>query len=219
MTRVRGKAAVRGQVGLGRAGQAGQAVLLAVAALLAGCGDSHDAEIDLGGEELGPDRYAVLTDDGAVKMGLTDEYLYFSLSERSREEARQDLDAAAREEGVKGVVGGIVQKTVGRALEFRARFAVEEIRDVRWEDGAMRIVFDDPDRSLGDRFEVEDRPVTEAFPETAVRSFAEEFRRLKAERAERGDGDEPGAPDEPADSAGSADSAGGTDRGGEPVGG
>ena len=159
--------------------------LAGLAALLAGCGDHEDAEIDLGGEDLGPDRYAVLTDDGAVKMGLTDDYLYFALSQRSREEARAEMDAAAREEGVKGMVGGIVQKTVGRALDFRARFPVEEIRDVRWEGGEMRIIFEDSDRVLGDRFEVEDRPVTEAFPESAVRSFGEEFRRLKAERAGR----------------------------------
>lgn len=167
----------------------GRAAALLAVALLAGCGDSHDAEIDLGGEELGADRYAVLTDDGDVKMGLTDEYLYFSLSERAREEAREEMDAAAQEEGVKGVFGGIVRKTVGRALDFRARFPVDEIRDVRWEDGAMRIEFEDPDRSLGDGFEVEDRPVTEAFPETAVRSFGEEFRRLKAERDGRRGGD------------------------------
>lgn len=158
-----------------------RACALALLIPLLGCGDDTP-DVDFGGEEPGPDRYAVLSTDGEMKMGLTEDFLYFALSERTREEARSEMQAAAEKEGVAGVIGGIVEKTVGRALDFRARYPVSEIRDVRWEAGGMRIVFEDPERTVGKEFRIDDRPVGEAFPEEAVRAFGEEFRRLKQER-------------------------------------
>ena len=163
-----------------------RALALALLIPLIGCGDD-DPQLDFGGEELGVDRYAVLSNDGEMKMGLTDGYLYFSLSERTREEARAEMQEAAEQEGVAGVIGGLVEKTVGKALSFRARYPVDEIRDVRWEGGEMRILFEDPDRSVGDQFKIDDRPVAEAFPEEAVKAFGEEFRRLKRERGAEGE--------------------------------
>lgn len=177
-----------------------RALALALLVPLVGCGEASEADVDFGGEELGPDRYAVLSEDGEVKMGLTDQYLYFALSERTREQARQEMREAAEKEGVSGLIGGVVQKTVGRAIDFRARYAVSEIRDVRWENGRMRILFEDPDRSLGEEFKVSDRPVGEAFPQAAVEAFAEEFRRVKAEQPASPAGDAP--PDTAAAGAG-----------------
>lgn len=155
--------------------------ILALLAVLPGCGDSNGASMDLGGEELGPDRHAMVGRDGEVKMGLTDEYVYFSLSDETVEEARAEMRREAEEDGAGGFVGGVLEKTVGRALGFRSRLPVSEIEDIRWEDGRMRIVFTEPDRSFGDNFSIEDRPVTESFAEEDVREFAEAFHRVKAQ--------------------------------------
>jgi hypothetical protein len=147
------------------------------------CGDRREADVDFGGEDLGPDRYSMVSQEGEVKMGLTDEFVYVSLSDEAVETARSEMREGAEKEGVAGMVGGIVEKTVGKALGFRARFAVAEIEDIRWEDGEMRIVFVDPDRRLDERsFHVDDRPLTEAFSQEDVEAFAREFRALKGER-------------------------------------
>lgn len=147
--------------------------------VLAGCGDRPEADMDFGGEDIGPDRHAILSEDGNVKLGLTDEFVYFALSDQALEEARSDMREGSEKEGVEGFVGGIVEKTVGKALAFRAKYRVSEIEDIRWEDGELRLEFTDPDRSLGS-FEVDDRPVAEAFAEDDVRAFAEAFREVKA---------------------------------------
>lgn len=153
---------------------------LALLAVLPSCGDSESPGMDFGGDEIGPDRHSIVGEDGEVKMGLTDEYVYFSLSDETLEEARSEMRRDADEEGASGFVGGVLEKTVGRALGFRARLPVSEIDEIRWEDGRMRIVFTDSDRSFGDNLSIEDRPVTESFTEEDVRAFAAAFRQVKA---------------------------------------
>lgn len=157
---------------------------IAMAVALVGCGDP-DAGVDFSGEDLGPDIHSVLSEDRLVKMGLTRDWVYFELSDSVRAEARAELDADAEAGGLKGFFGGIMRSLVGKALGFRARYAVAEIRDIRWEDGRMRIEFEDPDRSLDENLQVgeEGEPVTEQFAEDDVKAFAEVFRGVKAERA------------------------------------
>lgn len=148
---------------------------------LAGCGDRDNASMDFGGEEIGPDRHAVVGEDGDIKLGLTDEYVYFALSEETLGKARAEMRREAEQDGAGGLVGGALEKTVGKALGFRARLPVSEIEDIRWEDERMRIVFTDPDRTFGDDLSVADRPVTEAFTEEAVREFGAALRQLKGD--------------------------------------
>lgn len=150
---------------------------MALVAALVGC-DTGDVDMDFGDEDLGPDVHSMVSTEGEVKMGLTDRYVYFGLSEEAVEEARSEMRQETDKEGLEGLLGGVVEKTVGKALGFRAKYPVTAIEDIRWEDGEMVIDFADPDRRLGD-FEVSDQPVTEAFAEDDVREFAEAFRRVK----------------------------------------
>lgn len=157
--------------------------MLVVLLPLLGCGDA-DAEMDFGNEDLGSDRYAITSADGGAKMGLTDDYVYFALADSVLAAARAEMRETAESDGAKGFVGGLVERTVGKAMGFRARIPVEDIEDIRWEDGRMRIVFTDPDRRFGNTFRVDDAPAEEAFREEDVRAMAEEFRRLKDRRTD-----------------------------------
>lgn len=169
---------------------------------LVACGDEQQGEIDFGGEELGPDRYSVVSDDEAIKMGLTDQHVYFAIADSVRAEAQAEMEReVGNRDGVAGMIGGVVQKAVGKAMSFRARYPVEEIRDIRWENGQMRIEFVDPDRSISDSFQSGDRPITEAFSEQDVQAFAEHFRQVKAGQAGAAD-DAAGTPAEPAPAGG-----------------
>ncbi len=155
---------------------------LALLVPLAACGDRDRPDVDFGGSDLGPDMYAIHSRDGGVKMGLTPEFVYFALSDSVVQAARAQVDSSTDAEDAPGFIGGLVQKTVGKALRFRARYAVADVQDIRWEDGKMRFVFTDPDRRLDDSFSVDDQPATEAFSQADVEGFAEVFRKVKASR-------------------------------------
>ena len=165
-------------------------IAVALAVSLAGCGD-RGSRVDFGGEDMGPDLHAILSEDGGVKMGLTREYVYFALSDSARAEARAELDRDAEE----SFLGGIMRSVVGKALGFRAMYEVAEIRDVRWEDGHLRVVFNDPDRRIDDNLQLgEDESVADAFSEEAVQAFSEAFRAVKEGQAAPAES-VPGEPD------------------------
>lgn len=156
-------------------------LVLALAAATVACGDRGN-RVDFSGEDLGSDIHSMATEDGALKMGLTREWVYFTLSDSVRAEAEAELTARTDSSGVKGFFGGLMRSAVGKALSFRAKYAVSEIRDIRWEDGRMVVEFVDPDRRLDDNLHADDdEPVTEAFAEEDVRAFSEAFRGLKPE--------------------------------------
>lgn len=153
-------------------------IVMALALTLMGCGDRD--QVDFSGEELGVELHSILSEDGFVRMGLTREWVYFALSDSARAEAQAEIREDAEAEGVRGFFGGLMQSVLGKALDFRAKFAVSEIEDIRWEDGRMRFVFEDPDRRIDENLQIgEDGSVTEAFAEDEVRAFAEVFRAVK----------------------------------------
>ena len=153
-------------------------MVVALAAAVVGCGD-RGTDVDFGGEDMGPDLHAVVSEDGGVKRGLTREYVYFALSDSARAEAETELDEDAEE----SFFGGIMRGILGKALGFRAKYEVASIRDIRWDDRLV-IEFNDPDRRIDDNVQLsEDRPVTEVFGEEAVRAFSEAFRAVKQGQA------------------------------------
>lgn len=155
-------------------------MVMALGLALVGCGDRD--QVDFSGEDLGVELHSILSQDGVVEMGLTREWVYFALSDSTRAEAQSEIREDAEADGVRGFFGGLMQSLLGKALDFRAKFAVSEIEDIRWEDGRMRFVFEDPDRRIDENLQIgEDGDATEAFAEDQVRAFAEVFRAVKEE--------------------------------------
>ena len=159
---------------------------LALAPLLATAACDAGGDVDFGGEELGEIRFAVPSSSGAARMALTDDYVFFALSDSLLAVARAEMEGdSTSSDGIGGTIAGAVRGGVTRALSFRARYAVSEIRDIRWEDDRMVFDFVDPDRTLGSNFRIDGAPMEEVFDQAAVEAFAAEFRKLKARRGER----------------------------------
>lgn len=133
------------------------------------------------------DRHAVLTRDGAVKLGVTDEQVYLRLSDTFR--ARLDSTVTSKvnrevgEGGLKRMIGNVVEKSVSGALGFQMDKKLDEIRDVRWSGGELIIEQEDGKIWKADEIQIgDDTPVLENFRESDARAFIAEFRRAKAER-------------------------------------
>lgn len=158
-------------------------VLVAAVAMVAAWGCRGDQRIDFGGKDLGEERLAIVSTDGSVRLVLTDEHLYFALSEEVAGEARRDVEEDLGEDA--GRLGRFISRTVNTALGFRAAYPVDVIEDVRWEDDEMRVVFvEGRGADLGKRFRIgDDESITHAFDEEAVLALRDELRAVKRERA------------------------------------
>lgn len=167
------------------------ALLLLALAFVAACGSEPDpadradrsgsADVDFSDEAPpGAEQIVITTRDGDVDMGLTDEVLFVRLTEERRAQIEGEL--AAEAEANDGL-GGFIAETVGGALSGllanAIQIPVEDVEDVRYEDGRLDVVL----RGQDDFPTVENdgQDVTEAFAPDDAQRFAETFDRLKSD--------------------------------------
>lgn len=170
------------------------AVSALVLALTAGCGDDSRprASFDLDDDTLFAgaeatlaegDEFAALSRNGAVKLGLTAQRVYFELSDA----VRQHVDSAIATELESSdsrfmrSIGSAVRRGVAGALEFDIDFRVAEIDDVEYRDGELVFDFvDQEDERALENLDIDGEPITRAFSEEDARAFVAAFRRVKA---------------------------------------
>jgi hypothetical protein len=157
------------------------AALLLPLLAAAGCGDRGN--VDFGGRDVGADLYSVEGSDGTVRMALTTRYVYLAISDQTRDQVRGELSSAAEEEGGRGLIAGFMERAVGKAMQFRALYPVDEIEDIRWEDGDLYVEFVRGSKHRDGVLRMGDDPVDGAFDEQAVTGFSQAFHALKRERA------------------------------------
>lgn len=129
------------------------------------------------------DRYAIHSRNGEVKLGLTDEHVYFRLSDETLAEIEADMERdTAEQDGLGGAIASAVTKGVSDLLRNRLQYPVENIRDLHYEDGQFRITFADgtdrtPEMTSGDGG-------TPLFRDGDAERFVSAFRKLKREQGE-----------------------------------
>lgn len=125
------------------------------------------------------DRFAITNEADDVKLALTDEVVYFWLSEEAQAEMQKELDEGLSNLGeTAGRFARALSREVTGAVMERFRFSLDRVEDVRYEDG--RLVFDfagGDDPFAG--FEVNGRPITEGFAPEDARAFVDAFHDVK----------------------------------------
>ncbi|MFL5579760.1 MAG: hypothetical protein ACJ8AO_05250 [Gemmatimonadaceae bacterium] len=129
------------------------------------------------------DSLTIHNRDGSVDLGLANGAVWMALSDSVRAKVRADMvrDTA---DTAGGGIGGLIERTVKQnvrgLLEQRITRPLDDIRDVRYQDG--RIVFDYSGSSLV-KFENikvnKGEPVLASFREDDARRFVAEVRRAK----------------------------------------
>lgn len=129
------------------------------------------------------DVFATLTENGAVKLGLTEERVYFEVSQAVRERVDSEIASGMEESDnrIARSIGSAVRRGVAKALDIEIEFHVDEIRDVDYRDGELIFHFEDPeDEESLDNVKIDDEPLSRSFAEEDARAFVEAFRRVKA---------------------------------------
>ena len=125
----------------------------------------------------GVEQIVITTTDGRGDLGLTDEVLFFRLSDKARAEAEATLAQETEDlEGIGGSIARSVTGAVADALDFTVSVPVDQIDDVRHNDG--RLVIETGDDTFG--FDP-DRPDGEGprFDPADAERLVEAFDRVK----------------------------------------
>lgn len=124
-------------------------LLLLSLAFAAACGGKDkerkaDVKVGFGGDSarmpaLGPDDVLVTSTDGAFVLAVVGDTVRMQLSDSLRGKVARDLDtSASKEGGIGAAITRSVGKVVNGALGFTVRVPVQDVENLRYEDGRIR---------------------------------------------------------------------------------
>ena len=97
------------------------------------------------------DRYAIYSQGGEIKLGLTDEVVYYRLSDKLLADIDRDLrQDSSKRGGLGGAIAGAVTESVSKMLRHRMQYAVAEIKDISYTDGKLTFLFEDGTKQTPD---------------------------------------------------------------------
>lgn len=122
----------------------GSAVLLAAA-----CG-GRDSD-DRGGAQqgnvahrdsaltLGPGDVKIVNEDSSVEMAVVGRQIVVRLSDKTMDKVRRETDTTHTDSGFGGSIERMVKRTVQSALGQQFTYPLADVRDAKYEDGAIVI--------------------------------------------------------------------------------
>ncbi|GAB5534404.1 MAG: hypothetical protein Rubg2KO_06530 [Rubricoccaceae bacterium] len=137
---------------------------------------SAQTEVTFDSQIAGAEVTSILTEGGEVRLGLTDEVLYFGLTDLVAKEVEAGLEDAESEGGLGGFIAGAVSNAVTGALTTPVQIPLDNVQDIRYENGRLQVDFDGEHSSVD--LEIDDEPVDQQFDPEEARQFAEAFHEL-----------------------------------------
>jgi len=140
-----------------------------------------DLELDLDGVGLssrlpGTLVDAVSTRDGEIELGVTDSVLYTRLSPELQGRIQSEMaDETQDESGLGGAIARAVTGAVSQGLAMAVSVPLDEVRDVRYEDGRVVIEMEDGGESPFNGSRNDDQPMLEQFDREAGERLADAF--------------------------------------------
>jgi surface antigen len=153
--------------------------LLALTLLAAGCSrqrdDDRGAEPSSGGSNAGGVR--IQTTSAELDLALVGDTISAGLAPDALAKAREATDSAkVRATGLGGSIERMVKSTVQSAVSSRVSFPVSDVRDVRYEDGAIRFEWNHRPTRLFDQTKVNGKPFLESFSPDDAERFVQAVR-------------------------------------------
>ncbi len=126
---------------------------------------------------------SILTEDGALELGLTDSVLYSRLSDDTRAGIAADMEREAEgQEGLGGQIARAVTGAVAKGLGTAVQVPLGSVRDVRVEGDRLVIEMVDGRPSAFESSRTDGEPLLEQFAPADAARLAEAFDRATAGR-------------------------------------
>ena len=123
-------------------------LLFPLALTVAACGGRDDnkgaVKVGFGGDSarmpaLGPNDVLITSTDGAFVMAVVGDTVRMQLSDSLRKKVALDIDTSADKDGaLAAAITKSVGKVVNTAMGFSVRVPVEDVQNLRYEDGRIR---------------------------------------------------------------------------------
>ena len=148
-------------------------------------GEARDAidrmDLDLGDLSLARDVRGepverIVTRDGGIELGLTDSVLYVRLSEATRKQVAEEMEAEMGDrDGLGGRIARAVTDAVQSGMDTAAQVPLSDVRDIRVEGGTLVIEMADGEPSPFDGSQTDGRPTLEQFDPADAERIARAF--------------------------------------------
>lgn len=137
-------------------------------------------DVNLSSRPAGTRIQAVTTRNGELELGVTDSVLYSRLSPELQLRIESEMeDETADETGLGGAIARAVTGAVSKGLQMAVSVPLDQVRDVRYEDGRVVIEMEDGDASPFETSKTDDEPMLEQFDAEAGRQLADAFAKAK----------------------------------------
>ena len=154
-------------------------ILLALVLLSGACSKRPDdaARPAVVRAEAVPDDIRIETTNAELDLALAGDTISAGLTPRALEKVRKETDTASvHATGVGGSIERLVKSTVQSAVSSRVRFPVSAVKDVRYENGAIRFEWNERPTRLLDQTKVNDKPFLESFRPDDAQRFVDAVR-------------------------------------------
>jgi hypothetical protein len=120
---------------------------------------------------LGPGDVQIVNTDSTVEMALIGQNIVVRLSDKIMARVRHDIDTSAlRDSGIGSSIERLVKSTVASALNQQLQYPLSEVREARYENGAIKLDVSGRQPRAFSSTKVGGRPLMETFrPDDAQR--------------------------------------------------
>jgi hypothetical protein len=121
---------------------------------------------------LGPGDMKITNEDSSVDMAVVGQRIVVRLSEKTMSKVRQETDTAAvKDSGFGGSIERFVKKTVQSTLGQQFEYPVADVRDARYENGAIVLDVNGREPRLLANTKVSGKKLMESFRPDDARRF------------------------------------------------
>jgi len=121
---------------------------------------------------LGPGDVQIVNEDSSVDMAVVGQQIIVRLSDKTMEKVRRETDTMGiKDSGFGGSIERLVKRTVQSALAQQYTYPLSEVRDARYEDGAIVLDVNGHEPRLLANTKVNNRKLLESFRPDDARRF------------------------------------------------
>lgn len=128
---------------------------------------------------LGPGDVKIVNEDSSVEMAVVGQQIVVRLSDKTMDKVRRETDTTHTDSGFGGSIERMVKRTVQSALGQQMTYPLSEIRDAKYENGAIVLEADGKQPQLLANSKFNGRKLLDSFRPDDAKRFVDAVNKKK----------------------------------------